>query len=94
MLNVIPLTRCPECGQPVPHLTPQQQTVYDAIKRRPRSTGQLHDLLYLHRQGDGPSIKVIHVIVSQINRVLKKRGIRVKSVSGVYCLTGDQDAQI
>jgi hypothetical protein len=83
------LTRCPQCGQAVPHLTAQQLVIYNAVKRRPRTAGQLHDLLYAHQPNDGPSIKIIHVLISTANRVLRTRGLRIRSINGMYYLLGE-----
>ena len=87
-----PATRCETCGRWIPpstrgvELAFQGRQIYLAVKKRPRSTEQLHQLLYADDPNGGANIKTIHVIVAQANRILKTRGVRLRAIRGIYYL--------
>ena len=79
--------RCQCCGQPLlpppvkMRLSPQQRRIYEAVRQFPRTTEQLHELLYGADPNGGPlaGTKTIHVVVSQINRRLRPYGVKLRN---------------
>jgi hypothetical protein len=85
------LERCPLCMQPlVPTgddlgLSPQQRLIYNAIKRFPKTTAELHDLLWPDvGKRRSPGDKAVHVIVNQANERLNKHGLMLRNFEGKY----------
>jgi hypothetical protein len=80
---------CPTCNQPIvppiPDLTPLKQRILESVKRRPGiSAEQLRSLVWDDPSGGPEDRKVLHVHVSQLNRLLAPRGICVRSEGGGY----------
>jgi hypothetical protein len=86
------IVRCEECGLPIPpaentlSLTPQGKMIYHAVRTRPRTLEQLHNLLYGHDPNGGPDIKIIHVLINQANKKLKSRGLMLRAINRIYYL--------
>jgi hypothetical protein len=80
---------CPTCNQPivppVPDLTPIKQRILDIVKQCPGiSAEELRSLVWDDPSGGPEDRKVLHVHVSQLNRILASRGIVVRSEGGGY----------
>lgn len=78
------LSHCPHCGvwqqqrdDPL-DLTPRQRQIFDLVKKRPRSREQLWTVLYESNLNDGPTAKVIHVLIYQLNRRLRRYGMAIR----------------
>ena len=90
MLNTDHSARCNQCGQVIVpgsrqmRLTFSQRRIYNAVKKRPRTVEQLHDLLYGDDPNGGPGVRIIYVMVNQANKVLKNYGLKLRSIDRNY----------
>jgi hypothetical protein len=82
---------CPACQQVIApsglRLPPIKAKIYDAVRRRPGITAQeLRDWVWSDDIDGGPltAAKCLHVHVSQLNDLLRARGITVRSEGGGY----------
>ena len=74
-------------------LSPQQRQIYDAVKRFPRRTQELHDLLWPDTgKKRSPGDKAVHVIINQANERLREQGLRLRSIEGLYYIVAVEDA--
>jgi hypothetical protein len=85
------LELCPLCMQPLlPKgddlgLSPQQRQMYDAVKRFPKTTAELHDVLWPDEgKRRSPGDKAVHVIVNQSNERLRQHGLMLRNLEGKY----------
>ena len=92
MVKTQNIARCHACGPPIlPQrdalgLTPHQQMIYNAVRLRPCTAQQLHDLLYADDANGGPDPKIIHVFVNQMNRKLRPWYFMIKAYNHTYYL--------
>jgi hypothetical protein len=61
-------------------VTKTQELIYQLVKRRPRTTAQLMDLIYWMHPQDAPHKDVIKAQVWHLNQVLKQTNQRVCGV--------------
>ena len=59
-------------------LTRRQQTIFDAVQKRPISTDQLVHVVYEDRP-PAHAHKLIHVFVYQLNQKLMRQGLKIVS---------------
>lgn len=79
---------CSRCKRPLLprgyQLSPQQRTIYQAVKERPRTPEQLRIILWGADPNGGPGEKTIHVIINQMNHKLKDYGVKVRAIGHRY----------
>ena len=81
---------CSACGQVIAptglRLPPIKQRIYEAVQRCPDiSAEELRTIVWSSDPAGGPEDrKVLHVHVSQLNRLLAPHGIMVRSQGGGY----------
>jgi hypothetical protein len=70
---------------PIPDLPPTKARILEIVRRRPGiSAESLRSLVWNDPSGGPEDRKVLHVHVSQLNRLLAERGIVVRSEGGGY----------
>jgi hypothetical protein len=82
---------CPRCGQPVipaeiPSLPKIKKAIFDAVRRRPGITAEeLRCIAWAHDPSGGPADrKVLHVHVSQLNKLIAPLGLMIRAEGGEY----------
>jgi hypothetical protein len=74
--------RCPHCGQVVPPdlaLPRILERLYAAVRERPRTSSELHDIVWFDDPNGGPEWRTLHVHIWRLNRRLAKNGVTVRS---------------
>src|SRR6516165_1020091 len=83
---------CSSCGQPVIptgiRLPRIKREIFEAVRRRPNITAAaLRDVVWGADPNGGPESRtILHVHVSQLNRLLAPYGIEIRSAGGGYSI--------